>query len=81
MNSIIYRLIVALIILVAATADYEAIESPRKQLAAILKANGCTNRVVQHYVIDAYTSGISAPVLINRLQGVTTYPTNLITKW
>lgn len=47
--------------------------SPRLALSAALYNAGCTNMLIQHYIINASRSGISSAVLASRLNGVSGY--------
>ncbi len=63
------------------TVPFSPMPVPRWQLVKLLAANGCSNKLVAHYVIDAYYSNLPTSILMARLNGVTTYQTNLISKW
>jgi len=48
-------------------------KSPRLGLVAALDSAGCTNLLIQHYIINASRSGLASTVLAARLSGVSGY--------
>jgi hypothetical protein len=62
-------------------ARHHRTTSPRDDLIKYLAKQGCTNRVIAIMVIQAYKSNTGTATLIDRLKGVTTLPTSLITTW
>ena len=62
---------------------HEPIDSNRKKMYTLLYNNGCTNRVVAHYIVQAAIgpAGISASMLRSRLSGLVVYDSAQVQRW
>ena len=56
-------------------------ESPTQNLLRILQNAGCTNMLAARYVIDAYSSGIAASVVVDRLSEVVPVTVKQVSHW
>lgn len=65
----------------SANNGHEPINSPRKALLTTLASNGCTNKLLAHYAIDAANNGIPASIVNQRLKGAANYDPTLMAKW
>ena len=57
---------------------FEDQKSPRSLLIKVLLQNGCTNKLVAHYIIDAFRSSVPNNEVIRRLAGTTGYTTSIL---
>ena len=55
--------------------------SPRQSILKLLADQGCTNKLVAHYIIDMQRSGIPSSEVVERLAGATGYDQNNIASW
>lgn len=55
--------------------------SPRAAGAKVIKAAGCTNMVLAHFVMDAAVSGIPATVLFERVRDIGPFTLTQTSKW
>lgn len=60
---------------------HEPLKSPRNTLMTLLYQNGCTNRLLAHYIIQASYGGITAAVLNRKIRGLTRYDSSRVSGW
>lgn len=69
---------------VASTAQpQDPIWSKRKNILDFLASQGCNNKVLAHYIVDAARTNVPATAVFQRLNGVipTTVLQSDVTKW